>query len=235
MRGHDYFLRFAPHLWDHDSTESHPGPTGRRFLHRTAVHCRDWQSRFATCESRSPLQTTTVPGNFSVFGTKQMNHDPLHQAIRDDDVGALRALLSSGHDANVENFDGMVPLSTLALSSGSIMVAKLLLDAGADPNGNQSLLPPLVMAASQDHKDLVALLLESGADPNIVDEEENTALMYALICKDCDLALRLLSFGAHPRQVNRYGSDAKFYAEQAQCRDVLECIANLLKLDVRQV
>ena len=155
--------------------------------------------------------------------------DPLHQALRAGDLDAVHALLANGHDPNVENFDGLVPLSRLAIASGSTDIAKTLLAAGADPNGKQSYLPPLVTAAAKGRRELVLLLLESGADANIVDEDEYTALMYALIRKDCNLALQLLAFGAHPRQVNRYGGDARTYAEEAGCQEVVERIDAILR------
>jgi ankyrin repeat protein len=166
-------------------------------------------------------------------GVSDLNNDqfqanPLHLAIRGSDVDKIRSLLASGEDPNVENIDGLVPLSRLAVASGSTDVAKILLAAGADPNGNQSYLPPLVTAAAEGRRELVLLLLESGADPNIVDEDEYTALMYALIRKDCDLALQLMAFGAHPRQVNRYGGDARTYAEEAGCGEVVKRIDEML-------
>lgn len=162
--------------------------------------------------------------------TEDADH-PLHAAIVSSDIGAIRYLLSSGEDPNVENFDGMVPLSTLATYSGSVEIARLLLEAGADPDAARTFLPPLVYAAATGHGDLVCLLLESGANPSIHDGEDYSALMYSLIRKDCDLALKLLSYGADLRLVNREGKDARMYAEEAGCQEVLKRIDQILKRD----
>jgi ankyrin repeat protein len=72
---------------------------------------------------------------------------------------------------------------------------------------------------------MVKLLLEAGANPNQFEkcEDGETALMWAVINDDTDLALHLLSAGADPRPVSRYGQDARSIAlEKGHTRVVAE-------------
>ena len=114
-------------------------------------------------------------------------------AVSDKDLDAARALLEgdpsrAGAEANAEaaqklckgkiqaNRNDIFPLR-LAAQLGQLEMARLLLDAGADPdaaydmdlgdegnyrNGGE----PLWLAAAGEHRDLCELLLERGADPN---------------------------------------------------------------------
>lgn len=68
-----------------------------------------------------------------------------------------------------------------AARSGSVAIAKLLLDAGADPNDATKLQGnTLVVASAGGHEDLALYLLERGADFHSADENGITALHHAV-------------------------------------------------------
>ena len=106
----------------------------------------------------------------------------------------------------------------VAIGTGKIDIAKLLLERGADPNvlddeGNSMLL--LVLKKGYADADIVKLLLEKGADPNVRDRGSNSVLMLALKKGYADIAklflfspsndeiLDLLYSGKYQNPINR--------------------------------
>jgi len=80
---------------------------------------------------------------------------------------------------------------------GKVENARLLLDAGADPNvqtevGNSA----LSIATREDHEDLVRLLLERGADPNLSSGRNSSLLGLAVQEKNKTIVAQLLAAGA---------------------------------------
>ena len=122
---------------------------------------------------------------------------PLHHAVRDDDVEAVRKLLRAGADPKVSNRYGVTPLS-LAATNGDASMIELLLKAGADPNaalpGGQTV---LMTAARTGNPDVIRILIEHGAS---VDARERsygeTALMWAAAENHPDAAKVLIEHGA---------------------------------------
>lgn len=75
---------------------------------------------------------------------------------------------------------GFTPL-LFAARAGDVATARLLLEAGADPNeGTAEHGNALVIASAGGHVDLALFLLQMGADPNSVDETGLTALHHAV-------------------------------------------------------
>ena len=86
---------------------------------------------------------------------------------------AAALLLARGSTAGAHGTGWMTgtPLHSAA-TSGSVAVARLLLDAGADPNARQSHgWTPLHSAAQNGNAALTALLLERGADPAATNDD----------------------------------------------------------------
>ena len=108
-------------------------------------------------------------------------HHTLLDAVQDDDIDAVRELLASGADVNVNVHrpgDG-TPLVE-ASRAGNIAMVTLLLDHGADPDvpapgdGN-----PLIIAAARGHGEVVRLLVGRGADVNGYVPGDETPLINA--------------------------------------------------------
>ncbi|CAK9062611.1 unnamed protein product [Durusdinium trenchii] len=67
-----------------------------------------------------------------------------------------------------------------AARNGHLEVARLLLEAGADPNAKDHCEAPALIAAAQNgHLEVVRLLLKAAADTNATDRQGATALMTA--------------------------------------------------------
>ncbi len=122
---------------------------------------------------------------------------PLHRAVREDDLPAVRSLLRAGADPKAANRYGVTPLS-LAATNGDAAMIELLLKAGADPNaalpGGQTV---LMTAARTGNPDAVKALLAHGAG---IDAKESsygeTALMWAAAENHPDAASMLIQHGA---------------------------------------
>ena len=91
---------------------------------------------------------------------------------------AVHAHIATGTDLDQRTQDGQnfTPL-ILAVTFGHDVVAKVLIDAGADVNLQQiDGSTALIVAASMGHPEIVKALLKYGADPNIRNKTGQTAL-----------------------------------------------------------
>jgi ankyrin repeat protein len=100
--------------------------------------------------------------------------------VTDDEekeIRRIQAMIQNSPDLiNAPGSGGFTPLHTAA-NSGQLIVARFLLDNGADVNcrnGNQE--TPLTLAAARGHKAMVELLLSRKADVNVVGGGGYTAL-----------------------------------------------------------
>jgi ankyrin repeat protein len=94
---------------------------------------------------------------------------------------AVNLLLKAGAEVNAaaRNSLKVAPLHA-ACASAQIESARMLLQAGADPNVRQQQDFTPVHSAAAGHVQLVRLLLEHGADPNLRSADGRSALGHAL-------------------------------------------------------
>ena len=121
-------------------------------------------------------------------------------------VDRLRDLLA-GDPALATAFsdDGFTALHFAAFL-GTIDVARVLIDAGADVTAvakNDMLLQPLHSAAAAHNVELCRLLLERGAPVNAQQQKGYTALDEASMTNQDDLRALLLEHGADPTITGR--------------------------------
>jgi uncharacterized protein len=121
----------------------------------------------------------------------------LHQAVRQNDLKAVEALIKRGANVRAATRYGVTPIGLAALN-GSTAIVRRLLDAGADPNtatpGGET---ALMTAARTGRVDTVAVLLERGANVNAKDAvRSQTALMWAVTENHPEVAKLLVGRGA---------------------------------------
>ena len=126
----------------------------------------------------------------------EYNRTSLHFAVREEHPKVVRLLLENGADVNSKTDFGITPLYTLSDRRGSLEVAQILLEHGANPslrsrNGMDSLYKALQMS----YRGLARLLVKYGADPNTRDHCGKT-LLHVSSNDGYYVAEGLLEFGA---------------------------------------
>ena len=128
-----------------------------------------------------------------------MNEDLVEAASTGDDA-QVAALLHAGADPNATGEYGTTPLYA-ATVAGHTEAARLLLEAGADPDRTSlgdSEGTPLCAAACWGFDELVDGLLAYGASPDLPEPDGPTALVWAALEGHADAARKLLEAGADP-------------------------------------
>ena len=120
--------------------------------------------------------------------------DRFHEAIRADDLAALKALVAE-RGANARGTSGLSPL-TMAAGFGSPAAAALLVDAGATVNTTAGALTPLHLAWRD--AGITRLLLEHGASVGAKTGRGRTPLLVAASAANSttDVISQLLARGA---------------------------------------
>jgi len=114
--------------------------------------------------------------------TDSYGTSPLHLAVccKKVELSFIEHLIQKGADVNYKNTsDGLTSLH-YASSSGSVDMAKLLIDKGADINAaDHKGTTPLMLAVQKNSLPVAKLLLERGADISLRDKHKKNAMSYA--------------------------------------------------------
>ena len=98
---------------------------------------------------------------------------------------------------------------TVAAERGDLTILKLLLDAGADPNGTTWVGDtPLIIALMNGKREAVNLLLEYKADVNQINKFGTSAFMGACMMGDEDIVAMLLANGADVNKTFSFANPA---------------------------
>ena len=118
----------------------------------------------------------------------------------------VKQLLAKSADVNAQDrLLGDTPLIK-AVSGNHLAVARILLNAGANPNyQNQAEISAFLLAALKGQTDMVRLLLEHGADLRSVDRYGSTALISACKRGHVETAQLLIAAGSNVNHINRVG------------------------------
>lgn len=116
----------------------------------------------------------------SVEGKPGSSMRPLENAASQGHKAVAEILLAHGARADAKNEAGRTPL-LMAASGGNTAIAELLIQHGAKVNDATTKgVTPLMRAADVHAAGTVKLLLERGADVNARDNDQDTALTYAV-------------------------------------------------------
>ncbi|MDQ6707619.1 MAG: ankyrin repeat domain-containing protein, partial [Acidobacteriota bacterium] len=146
--------------------------------------------------------------SFPVFASQA-----LIEAVQNEDRGAVAALIGNKVDVNAQEDDGATPLAW-AVVRCNLELAKLLLEAGANPNlANEQGIGPLNIAITNGSPGMVELLLGKGADANIARESGETPLMTAARLGQIEIMKMLLDYHADVNvREKRFGQTALMWA-----------------------
>ena len=93
-------------------------------------------------------------------------HDqsPLHMALEKNRSDLARLLIEAGANINVKNKMILSTPLEIAVQSGDLGMASLLLSKGALPDGGNDEYPPVFRAIIKGHDEIARVLIESGCD-----------------------------------------------------------------------
>lgn len=160
--------------------------------------------------------------------------EDLIEAIRNEDVAGVEALLKKGARVRTADQQGDKPIQ-IAAGRGNIDIVRALIGAGADVNESGSDatagLTPLHRAVSQGDLDVVELLLDNGADVNVNTSSFDTPFISAVRRGHRDITELLASRGADPNAANNQGNTplhlAASYGDTEMTRLLIEMGANV--------
>jgi ankyrin repeat protein len=126
-----------------------------------------------------------------------------------------RAMLAKGANPSSKTHDGLYAL-TSACTYGNLLLAKTLLDAGAEAAPKDASWLPIVAAAGSGNVDLVNLLVERGANPNQPLGERNgfRSIHQASKAGHADIVVRLVALGVDLNSMDNEGNTPLHFASQ---------------------
>ena len=116
------------------------------------------------------------------------------------DAATVLAYINSGADLNARTVDGNFTPLHYAITHGNVEIARILLQAGADPNlptANEIQATPLAKAANKGDIEIIRALIAAGADPDFVPNSPGLAPLPGAASKGKTAAVAvLLELGA---------------------------------------
>ena len=131
----------------------------------------------------------------------------------------FRSLLAAGADPNAKNKNGDSALA-VAVRNFDDGTAKILLEAGADPNAGA----PLCEAARLRNFVAVEALLGAGADPNVKNTNGDSPLHFAVRNFGREIVELLLDAGADPNAKGSNGKTPLYEASRARHWSISELL-----------
>jgi ankyrin repeat protein len=151
--------------------------------------------------------------------------NPLVEAVKHNDMAAVRALLQQRADVNAPDGDGATALHW-AVYRDDAQLVDLLIAAGANVNAaNDLAITPLYLASVNGNAAIVKRLLDKKANPNAASETGVTPLMESARSGSVDVVRALLAHGAEVNVKERdRGQTALMWAVARHHPDVVKIL-----------
>lgn len=153
---------------------------------------------------------------------------PLYNAIENDDVEMVKALIAAGADPNDPGkaaraeFESGQTLLMLAVDEGDPELVSALLAAGAKPDAaNMYASNALMGAAMQGKADIAKVLIDGKANVNAVDSAGTPILYMAVMGKNPEVVQMLLDAGAKLGTKKKLITDAAAESGNDQIRAII--------------
>jgi tankyrase len=156
-----------------------------------------------------------------------LNGNSFLRALEKGDVELIDLFVRANFNIHLTDDNGTPPL-LVALKKGYTIVARILLNAGADVNEKDKLgLTPLMLACGKPtfgYRDIAETLIKKGAHINVRDALGYTPLLLALSGGTVDIAELLIDKGADVSARTRKGETPLSLAQQAQCTEIVDLL-----------
>lgn len=210
------------------------GELGETMLHNAAV----WNAQ---------IIDTLVRAGVNLNARDRNGNTPLHYAVLNENVSAVRRLLEAGAHPDFCNAELETPLTRACWHSPPIEIMRALLDAGAHPDGrgvrmtcraaeseSHECSPPLSLVIMNQSLDKMRLLIERGASLDVRSSFGDTLLITAI--KYCGAGVPiLLQAGANVDDTNTYNQTALIcavhFSNVNTVKVLLNAGANVLAVD----
>jgi hypothetical protein len=144
-----------------------------------------------------------------------MPDTPLVNAIWNEKLDDVRALLAEGVDVNLLDKNTNSTALGEAVGAGNLDLVRMLLGAGADVNMRNNEGQTALMRLDEDATvEIVRALVDAGAKVNLKDEEGESALLVAAALEKTELLQSLLEAGAKVNTKNKEGKTALMIAAE---------------------
>jgi hypothetical protein len=179
----------------------------------------------AEVEIQLPI-SSEMDGTVSGGAMIMLPENPLVKAAFENNLEAVRMLLSQGAEVNVIDKDVDTSPLAEAVSQGNLEMVRALLAAGADVNKkNRSGHTPLMNLDEDATPEIVLALVSAGAKVNAKDEEGMTALMNATSADNAAVVQALIDSGAKVDAKDHDGETALMCAAQHGNINALKVLA----------
>ena len=150
---------------------------------------------------------------------------PLHYAIYNKNIHAVKLLLEYNSDVNIVDSNGFNSLQ-LSILNKNIEAAKLILEKNININSRtNSGESALHIACNQQIYDLAELLISKGINVNIQDyEHEFSALDYCIINNNVNMTSLLLKNGADVNIQDFFGNTALHYSIKEENYEIVNIL-----------
>ena len=155
------------------------------------------------CGAKQNSESTNI-SNVSIPTNKKELNVAMFEAIRENNINTVTALLDAGYKPN-KRLDNITPLGFAAMFN-TPQIAELLIQRGASIKGllcscGTDGYSPLMIGVINNSLETCKVLLESGADVGATNVRTATALSIAMSRNLTDMISLLEGFGAHKHSV----------------------------------
>ena len=148
----------------------------------------------------------------------------LYDVARNGSLFELKELVNNDTDIiNKTSKEGYSAL-TLACYYGNNDVAAYLIQNVKDINSKSGYGTPLMAATVKKNSYLVKLLLENNANPNLTDQNNSTALHFAVIFTQQEIISLLMQHKANPNIKDNRGNTALDYAKITNNNNIIQLL-----------
>ena len=145
---------------------------------------------------------------------------PLFEAVKGNNIEAVKVFIMHGADANHKNENNETPLFSSDLKN--IKIAKLLIESGADfRHQDNKGRTPLFAAAEGNSVDYASFLIDKGLNVNHEDNSKRTPLFAAAERGNIEIAKLLVENGAKVNHVDENGNTPLSVARTNEIEKVL--------------